>query len=435
MANTKSLDLELSSSQNATIADASQTGLDLSEDLTIECWIKLEQTASGIGAQVTMVSKADGGAGKRFYAFYLRSADNLLGIDISDDGTANDGHFLKWKGTTAFTTTGVWYHIAVTLDLSSETCIFYVDGVAENGTVDYGTALGISLAGNDISFKVGSFQDNGTADKFFDGLIDEVRVWSDVRTPTEIDDNKAVELVGNEAGLVGYWKFNDSALDETANNNDLTLSGSPSYSADIPVWTTDYALEVTVGSFILTGITVGLLRPIINMAVSVGSFVLTGIASLLTSARKIVCSVASFTLTGITIILTKGYIMIVGVGSFVLTGISTILIKALNLICSVANFTLTGINILLKRGYTMICVVGEFILTGIIVGLLKPIINMAVSVGSFILTGIEATIEKLQFQIFIKRPNVVISESKIKVGIEKSNIYAKINGSKPITKI
>jgi hypothetical protein len=35
---------------------------------------------------------------------------------------------------------------------------------------------------------------------------------------------------------VAYYKFNDSALDETANNNDLTLVASPTYSTDIPTW-------------------------------------------------------------------------------------------------------------------------------------------------------------------------------------------------------
>jgi len=38
----------------------------------------------------------------------------------------------------------------------------------------------------------------------------------------------------NEAGLVAYYKFNDSALDETSNNNDLTLVNSPTYSTDVP---------------------------------------------------------------------------------------------------------------------------------------------------------------------------------------------------------
>jgi len=40
-------------------------------------------------------------------------------------------------------------------------------------------------------------------------------------------------------------------------------------------------MTASVGEFVLTGITVNLLRPIINMVVSTGSFVLTGITSTL----------------------------------------------------------------------------------------------------------------------------------------------------------
>jgi len=70
--------------------------------------------------------------------------------------------------------------------------------------------------------------------KFFDGLIDEVRVWNDIRSDAEVDDNKLTELVGNEAGLAGYWKLNNDYLDETSNNNDLTAVAAPVFSTDVP---------------------------------------------------------------------------------------------------------------------------------------------------------------------------------------------------------
>ena len=46
MANSHSLDLESSSSQYASITDASQTGLDITGDLTIELWAKFESLPS-----------------------------------------------------------------------------------------------------------------------------------------------------------------------------------------------------------------------------------------------------------------------------------------------------------------------------------------------------------------------------------------------------
>ena len=44
----------------------------------------------------------------------------------------------------------------------------------------------------------------------------------------------SVELDGDEAGLVGYWKLNNSLLDETSNDNDLTNNNSATFSTDVP---------------------------------------------------------------------------------------------------------------------------------------------------------------------------------------------------------
>jgi len=41
-------------------------------------------------------------------------------------------------------------------------------------------------------------------------------------------------LIGTETGLKGYWKLNDSLLDETTNNNDLTNVNSAVFSTDVP---------------------------------------------------------------------------------------------------------------------------------------------------------------------------------------------------------
>ena len=48
---------------------------------------------------------------------------------------------------------------------------------------------------------------------FFNGKIDEVRIWNRALTQNEIRNNMCQKLIGNEAGLVGYWRF-----DETAGN-------------------------------------------------------------------------------------------------------------------------------------------------------------------------------------------------------------------------
>ena len=45
------------------------------------------------------------------------------------------------------------------------------------------------------------------------GQIDEVRAWNIALTQTQIRDYMCKKLIGNETGLVGYWRF-----DETTGN-------------------------------------------------------------------------------------------------------------------------------------------------------------------------------------------------------------------------
>lgn len=228
MANTNSLDLEKDSTQYASIADASQTGLDLSTTFTIEAWVKLETLAT-VSALIAG-KQDDSHISKWAYEVFIDATDGLVKALVSD-GTGYD--FYKSFSVS----TGTWTHIAVTCNVgnaSATTFEFFKDGVSQgNGTsIISGNISAIQNVATD--FVIGARQTNGTKDEFLDGLIDEVRVWNDVRTVTEIANNKDSELVGNEANLVAYWKLNNDYLDQTTNNNDLTSSGSPVFSVDVP---------------------------------------------------------------------------------------------------------------------------------------------------------------------------------------------------------
>jgi len=218
--NTHSIKLEASSSQYAFITDANQTGLDLSGDLTLEAWVKF----SSIGSNQVIMGKW--GPNVRQYLITLVST-NKLRASFSDDGSESAGHIVSFTtNDVVITNTNVWYHIAITFDISEETCVIYINGSSVANTKS--GSIGNNLYNGTANFLIG--QQNNV--EYLNGLIDDVRVWNDIRTPTEIADNYKKELVGNEAGLVGYWKFNNNAEDTTANNNDLTLANSPSYSSD-----------------------------------------------------------------------------------------------------------------------------------------------------------------------------------------------------------
>ena len=66
----------------------------------------------------------------------------------------------------------------------------------------------------------------GKVDNYFKGKMDEVRIWNIARTEAEIQASMNTSLTGNEAGLVGYWNFDDgTAKDLTANGNDGEFKG------------------------------------------------------------------------------------------------------------------------------------------------------------------------------------------------------------------
>jgi len=219
MANTHSLDLESGSNQYAAIADGSQTGLDITTDYSIEAWVKIESSKTHV-----VVGKDNVGV-SRAYRFIINS-DNTIRTTFYGSGSLTDFQ------SNPTITTGVWTHIAVTVDISVPDCTFYINGSSVAKTTNSSGAT--TIDNSTAEFAIGRNLNSGSGVNYFDGLVDEVRVWSDIRTAGEISNNYETELTGSEANLVGYWKLNNNYLDETSNNNDLTASGSPVFSTDIP---------------------------------------------------------------------------------------------------------------------------------------------------------------------------------------------------------
>lgn len=219
--NTSSLDLELSSSQYAYITDANQTGLDLSGDFTFEAWIKLETAADGSFRSIISKYGADG---NRSYYWSVTTASGgvpKMRLNVNTNGSTNTGVY----SDELTLNTGTWYHLAVAYDLSAGQAFFYQDSVAKGSP----TGAGTSIYNSSANFEIGKLGSN-----YLDTKVDDVRVWNDIRTSTEISNNYQAELDGTEAGLVAYWKFNNNYVDETASGNSLTPSGSPVFAVDAP---------------------------------------------------------------------------------------------------------------------------------------------------------------------------------------------------------
>jgi len=199
---TSCADLEASSTQSLSIADASQTGLDLTGDFTFEFWVKFESLPSS-GAFMWLIGKDD--SGQRQYDFRLHNDGGTLKLEvfIFQDGTTYDNVTANWTPST-----GTWYHVALTCDISNTIATefeFFVDGssIGNGSVVTDGSVATIQNA--TAVFYLGYFGTGGGS--YLDGQLDDVRIWSDIRTSTEITDNKDIELTGTETNLVAYWPF------------------------------------------------------------------------------------------------------------------------------------------------------------------------------------------------------------------------------------
>ena len=81
---------------------------------------------------------------------------------------------------------------------------------------------------------------------FFNGTIDEVRIWNSARTQEQVESTMNTTLAGDEPGLIGYWNFDDgTANDLTGNGNDGTLMGGAQIIPLVGTWPPKLIGDVT----------------------------------------------------------------------------------------------------------------------------------------------------------------------------------------------
>lgn len=145
-------------------------------------------------------------------------------LTLDATGQAGGARALKINHTFA---TGTWKYITVTYDMDTGTAIFYVNGL----NVGVSTGGPLYLTNGGAQFRIGSNQEGGF---YHDGNLDEVRVWSKVRTQEEIQADMNRVLTGSEEGLEGYWRMENNYQDLSPNGNHLTPFNNPTFSCDVP---------------------------------------------------------------------------------------------------------------------------------------------------------------------------------------------------------
>ena len=124
---------------------------------------------------------------------------------------------------------GKWEHVSWTYE--SNLVTVYVNGESLGTTFSLGPLANGAILYWNIIGKSPSHS--------LHGEIDEVRIWNDVRTLTEIKDNMFKELNGNENGLIAYYKMTEGSgttvTDNSSNSNNGTISGASWVTSNAPI--------------------------------------------------------------------------------------------------------------------------------------------------------------------------------------------------------
>ncbi|MGI8905628.1 MAG: LamG domain-containing protein [Candidatus Sumerlaeaceae bacterium] len=190
-------------------------------DFTIEFWFKSTEVTGGDVQWWQGKGLVDGevpGAADDF-GVTLGAGKVLFGIG-NPDVTIQSG----------VKADGAWHHVAATREAASGTIKLYVDGALASS----GTAGTQSLTAPP-DLRLGSLQTNLG---FYDGLLDEVRIWNKVLSSFEIGARKANQRTGSETGLVRYYRLDNTtgtvALDSSASAANGTLVNGPAWRAGSP---------------------------------------------------------------------------------------------------------------------------------------------------------------------------------------------------------
>lgn len=180
--------------------------LDVTEAISIEFWAKVDETQNSM--YVSLLAKEDAydigyyqDTGKIWFELYLGTY-----VWLDSVGTINDG---------------AWHHIVGTYD--KEKMKIYIDGGLDNESSQ--TA---SISTSVYPLALGAWK-NSSFTYFFNGLIDEPRIYSRTLSATEVGQHYGGTF-SNETGLVGLWHFDEgtglASSDSSGQGNNGSIGGA-----------------------------------------------------------------------------------------------------------------------------------------------------------------------------------------------------------------
>ena len=198
-------DFERNNSEYLSISDASQTGLDITGEISAFAWIKLETKASVLGSPPpAILGKYNTVTNGRSYAIYIGHTDDKIGVNLSPNGSDFTTMY-----SSSILTTATWYHVGFTLNQTTDKIQIYLNGSADGSSVAYTG----NIYNSATAFTIGTYYYNSSPSRFIDGLIDEAIIWNTCLTADEIADVYAItseDMYGKKLGILAWWFCKDS---------------------------------------------------------------------------------------------------------------------------------------------------------------------------------------------------------------------------------
>jgi hypothetical protein len=160
-------------SETLSITDASQTGLDITGNITMVAWMRTTSLSIDEG----IFGKTDGVSNRSYY-LYIESSGPMLKAKVSATG----GAAAQPYGATTLSA-NTWYHVA--LVYNGTDIRLYLNGSLDENGANNPLSYSSGIYNGTGSFAIGS---RGNVDDFFEGQIDEVAVFDRDLSADEIQE-------------------------------------------------------------------------------------------------------------------------------------------------------------------------------------------------------------------------------------------------------
>ncbi|MEQ8810454.1 MAG: LamG-like jellyroll fold domain-containing protein, partial [Imperialibacter sp.] len=189
---------------------------------TWEAWVNMQ------ALETSRIIFKNNGSGLGMYELFYNDLNSRFEVEIKVAITTYQAI------SSVVSSTGTWNHVAGVYDGTSLKMYF-------NGVLTETTAISGVIDSNPGALGLGGDPDGNISSN---AIIDEVRIWNTPLLESEIQNNMFRTLTGSEAGLVAYYRF-----DETTGSilPDLSVNGNMGTLVNSPAWVSSDAFELDTG--------------------------------------------------------------------------------------------------------------------------------------------------------------------------------------------